>query len=93
MDDFELGVKKLTAEMIHQALADLANRKKPQAKMGHSLANRELRYSDARKWIDENSLNVFGFRWCLGLCGVNPNFIRRAIKKIESGKDLRTALN
>ena len=88
----ELGLKRMAAEMIYLALLDIANKDKLQSLMKHDSTNRELRYLSAKSWIEENSTDTFGFRWCMSTCEINPVFVRKAISKLKAGYNLNQAL-
>jgi len=48
---------------------------------------RQVRRDSALTWIEANSSECMGFKWCLDYSEINPNFIRRMIKEIiEGGK-------
>lgn len=66
---FDFGVKHLAAEMIALGLNDLSSR---------DLSRR----ADAKSWIRKDSLEPFGFRWCIVTCGVSGNLIRTMVHKI-----------
>lgn len=77
MDRFDYGIKWIAAEMIAQALEHLSS---------NNIAEKE----DAVNWINKNSNEAFGFKWCISACGVSGNLIRSYITEIlEHGKTFK----
>jgi len=67
--NYEFSAKWLCAEMIASALSDL------------SATNKKVK-TDALNWINENSGEVMGFRYCISVAGISPNLIQDYIAKI-----------
>lgn len=68
-NEFDERFRKMAQEVIEQALSDIKR-----GKFGQK--------DEAIKWFNERSTIGFGYGWCLGLSGYNPNTIRRIINKI-----------
>ena len=47
---------------------------------------REASYLDSKEWFKDKSREPFGYYWCLNMCRVNPNYIRKEITRAD-GRD------
>ena len=65
----------LAEDTIHQALLDVRG-----YPLRSKQTNEKLR-KEALAWFNDGSDKPFGYRWCLGLSGSNPNGIRQQINK------------
>jgi len=63
--------------------------KRKEKVMQRMCRQKEALRNDAIRWVDENSRELFGFAWCVAMCGINPNYLRRLINRIKAGEHFR----